>query len=315
MSDSADRTPVPPTTRPSFRDVITALRPSQWTKNLIVLAAFFFAFWDRARPQPLAVSDLLIVVPAMLLFCLTSSSIYLLNDIRDVEADRAHPLKRFRPIAAGRLSPALAGWISTGLLVLSAAGSWILSPRFFLVIAAYIVLQAAYTFWLKRIALVDIIVIASGFVLRAIAGAVVLKDVTISPWLLLCAFLLALFLALCKRRQEKVSADDDAAPLQRASLAVYHERLLDVLIGITSAVTIASYSIYTLWPGTVEKFGTHALGFTIPFVIFGIFRYLDLVYRHSEGERPEKVLLKDGPLLVNLVLYGLVLFIIFHFKM
>ena len=314
MSNSSDRTPVPPTTRTSLRDVITALRPNQWTKNLIVPAAFFFAFWDRARPQPLAVSDLLIVVPAMLLFCMTSSGIYLLNDIRDIKADRTHPLKRFRPIAAGRLSTALAGWLSVVLLVLAFAGAWFLSPRFFLVIVGYVVLQIAYTFWLKRIALVDIIVIASGFVLRAIAGAVVLKDVTISPWLLLCTFLLALFLALCKRRQEKVSVADTAALLQRESLAGYRERLLDVLIGITGAVTIASYAIYTLWPGTVDKFGTHALGFTIPFVIFGIFRYLDLVYRHAEGERPERILLKDIPLLVNIILYGLVLFVIFHFK-
>jgi len=150
-------------------------------------------------------------------------------------------------------------------------------------------------------------------VLRAIAGAVVLPDVTISPWLLLCTFLLALFLALCKRRQEKVTIDT-AAPLPRASLASYHERLLDVLIMISSAVTIAAYSIYTFWPGTVEKFGTHALGFTIPFVIFGIFRYLYLVYRHAEGERPEKVLLRDAPLLINLLLYGISLIVIFHLK-
>jgi 4-hydroxybenzoate polyprenyltransferase len=223
-------------------------------------------------------------------------------------------LKQYRPIAAGRISPVLAGWLSALLLGVSAFGAWFLSHRFSLILVGYILLQIVYTFWLKRFALIDILVIASGFVLRAIAGAWVLNDVTISPWLLLCTFLLALFLALCKRRQEKTAADDKTVSLQRASLASYDERLLDILIGTSSAVTILSYSIYTLWPATVAKFGTRGLGFTIPFVIFGIFRYLYLVYRHDQGERPEKVLLKDGPLLINLVLYGIAIVLIFTLK-
>jgi hypothetical protein len=146
------------------------------------------------------------------------------------------------------------------------------------------------------------------------AGAVVLKDVAISPWLLLCTFLLALFLGLCKRRHEKLLLDDAAGSEHRASLGDYDERLLDLLIAIASSATIISYAIYTLWPETVQKFGTNKLGFTIPFVVFGVFRYLDLVYRHEKGGQPEKILLTDIPLLADLALYGLSIAAIFLLK-
>jgi 4-hydroxybenzoate polyprenyltransferase len=177
-----------------------------------------------------------------------------------------------------------------------------LSPALGLVCSTYVVLQLLYSFGLKRAALIDLFVIATGFVLRALAGAVVI-NVTISPWLLLCTLLLALFLALCKRRHEKVVLND-LQDETRPSLEKYDERLLDQLIGIVSSATIVSYALYTLWPDTVEKFGTARLGFTIPFVIFGLFRYLDLVYRHEKGDRPEKILLTDLPLIIDLLLYG-----------
>jgi 4-hydroxybenzoate polyprenyltransferase len=167
-----------------------------------------------------------------------------------------------------------------------------------------------YKVALKRVALVDVFVIALGFVLRAVAGAVVLA-VAISPWLLLCAFLLALFLALCKRRHEKVLVSDTTV---RESLDAYNAHLLDLLISITAAATIVVYAIYTLSPETCQKFQTHGLGFTIPFVMFGIFRYLDLVYRHEKGERPEKILLTDIPILVNLALYALCTALVFLFR-
>ncbi len=284
-----------------------ALRPNQWTKNGVLLAAFIFGYWDQSQQVALGPS-LMRIIPGLLLFCLASSSVYLVNDVRDVANDRAHPTKRFRPIAAGRVSIPAALTTALILLAFVLANAWMLSPRFLAVVAGYLVLQIVYSFILKQVALVDIFVIACGFVLRAIAGAVV-TNVTISPWLLLCTFLLALFLALCKRRHEKiVLADNDAE--SRASLSKYDTQLLNQLIAIVSSATIVSYALYTLWPETVEKFDTSMLGFTIPFVMFGIFRYLDLVYRHEKGDRPEKILLTDIPLLVDIALYGVCVIVI-----
>jgi 4-hydroxybenzoate polyprenyltransferase len=284
------------------------LRPSQWTKNGVVLAAYFFALWDRhqALPRDAAGKALL----AALLFCLVSSGVYVFNDIRDVRADRDHPLKRFRPIAAGRVPLPLAAGASLALLAAGIAGGFLLAPAFGGTLTGYVALQLAYSFWLKQVALVDSLVIAAGFVLRAIGGAVALHLV-ISPWLLLCTFLLALFLALCKRRHEKLLLDDETAGRHRPSLDRYDARLLDQLIAIVSAATLVSYSIYTLWPDTVAKFGSARLGFSIPFVVFGIFRYLDLVYRHEQGGRPERILLTDIPILVNLLLYAAAIAVVF----
>lgn len=287
------------------------MRPQQWTKNAIVLAAFVFAFWDEAQELTLR-SGLIRVIPAMLIFCLVSSGIYLINDIRDIESDRSHPTKRYRPIAAGKISIKMAGIVAAILLTTSLIGAWFLSPIFLLVIGTYITMQIVYSAGLKHIALIDVFVIATGFVLRAIAGAVVL-NVQISPWLLICTFILALFLALCKRRHEIISLKSDDTT-QRQSLNSYDARLLDQLISISAGAAIVFYSIYTLWPDTVEKFGTHALGFTIPFVIFGIFRYLDLAYRQEKGDRPDKILLTDIPILVTVILYGVSVIAIFLLK-
>lgn len=275
---------------------------------MVVLAAFFFAFWDPDQALELGES-LLRVIPAAVIFCLVSSGIYQINDIKDRDADRAHPLKKNRPIAAGEVSIRTASCISAGLLALGCAGAWCLTPQFLIVIIGYISVQLAYTFWLKRVALVDVLVISSGFVLRAIAGAIVL-DVIISAWLLLCTFFLAIFLALCKRRHEKILLHDLAGN-HRPSLDSYDEKLTDMLIGIISSATIVCYSMYTLSQSTMDKFGTDKLGFTIPFVVFGIFRYLDLAYRHGKAGRPEKVLLTDIPILVNLALYCIAAVLIF----
>jgi 4-hydroxybenzoate polyprenyltransferase len=278
-----------------------------------VLAAFFFAYWDVTRETTLDTGSFLKAVGAAALFCVVSSAIYVINDIRDAPADRKHPKKKNRPVAAGRVSTSVAWPLAIGLLAGGLACSWPLSRSFFAVVVAYTCIQAAYNFGLKQVALLDIMVIAAGFVLRAIAGAVVLEGVVISPWLLLCTFLLALFLALCKRRQEKILTkftDGD----HRKNLGRYDQYLLDQLISTIAGATIVCYSLYTLWPDTVGKFNTHNLGFTIPFVIFGLFRYLDLVYRHKRGERPEKILLTDAPTLVNLLLYVLALFVIFAIK-
>ncbi len=282
------------------------LRPNQWTKNALVLAAFIFALGDRQ--QAVSLASLWTVIEAALLFCLLSSGVYIVNDIRDVELDRSHPIKRRRPIAAGEVSVLEAGLTSIVLIVVGLAGCIWVSMDLFVVACGYVALQLAYSIWLKRVVLLDLFAIAAGFVLRAVAGAVVLK-VLISPWLLLCTLLLALFLALCKRRHEKVVLTDLHAET-RPSLASYNEQLLDQLIAIVSAATIVSYALYTLWPDTVKKFGTTHMGFTIPFVLFGLFRYLDLVYRHEQGDRPEKILLTDIPLIVDLVLYAVCVLII-----
>ncbi len=278
------------------------MRPEQWTKNGLVLATFFFAYWDpqqHLREQglrPFAIS-----AAAAALFCLVSSGIYALNDWRDRVADRLHPVKRFRPVASGEIKPKTALAMAAGLLAAGILGS-LFSLSLCAVLSAYALLQLLYTFRLKHIPLVDVFVIASGFVLRAIAGAAVLSA-RISPWLLLCTFLLALFLALCKRRQEKVTRSEHE---QRHSVRVYSTQLLDSLIAITAAATIVSYSLYTLSPDTVARFRTSLLGLTIPLVIFGVFRYLHLVYSARAGERPEQVLLTDKAIIATIVLYGLI---------
>lgn len=284
--------------------LLRSLRPKQWTKNAVVLAALVFAFGDAS--QGLAhdkwPAALLAALAATGLFCLASSAVYLLNDLRDRDQDRLHPVKKFRPLASGEMSPAEAWGTAAALLAVSLAGAWLLDADFLVVLGGYLLLQAAYTAGLKRVALLDIFLIAVGFVLRALAGAVVLH-VTISPWLLLCTLLLALFLALCKRRHELVALQGGEGAT-RHSLRQYDRGLLDVLIPMTGAAALVSYSVYTLWPETVAKFGTTRLAFTIPLVAFGLFRYLDLVYRREEGGRPEQLLLTDPPLLATVALYG-----------
>lgn len=283
----------------SVRTLARLLRARHWTKNAVVFAAFVFALGDRN--QDLAAWELWKVCLAALAFSLVSSAVYIFNDWRDAPQDRQHPIKRHRPLASGAVEVAPALGVAAGLLVLGLGGAWRLGTGLLAVIGGYLALQIVYTLWLKRIALVDVIVISMGFVLRALAGAVVIH-VVISPWLLLCAMLLALFLGLCKRRHEKVSL---AGQGTRVALGAYDARLLDQLISVTAAASLVCYSIYTLWPETVDKFGTPWLAATIPFVVFGLFRYMDLVYRQEKGDRPEQILLTDGPLMADVALYGL----------
>jgi 4-hydroxybenzoate polyprenyltransferase len=274
------------------------LRVNQWTKNGVVFAAFFFALGDHN--QNLSVWLFWKVALAALAFAFVSSGIYILNDLRDAPKDRLHPVKRLRPIASGEVRPPATLAVSALMLVAGLWGSWQIAPRLFAVTAAYFAMQLAYTFGLKTVSLLDVMIIAAGFVLRAIAGARAI-DVPISPWLLVCTFFLALFLALCKRRHEKLSLDGQGT---RAALDGYDAKLLDLLVAVSAGATIVVYSIYTLWPDTVAKFGTNRLAATIPFVVFGVFRYLDLAYRHDRGERPERVLLTDLPLLADIALFG-----------
>jgi len=289
------------------KELILALRPKQWTKNAIVFAPFIFALGDSS--QQIARSDFVVVLLAAFCFCLVSSGIYMINDVRDIESDRKHPQKKHRPIAAGRVSRRLAITVGIELILGGIVLGYLLPGRPDLVLGAYVVVQLAYTLFLKQLAMIDLIVIAAGFVLRAIAGAVVI-EAEISPWLLVCTFLLALFLALCKRRQEFVRTDAGRGHQTRKSLAHYDERLLDQLIVMIASATLVCYTIYTLAPETVEKFGTSNLGFTLPFVLYGLFRYLYLVYCLDRGEQPEQVLLTDVPMIVNICLYGICVLII-----
>ena len=226
---------------------------------------------------------------------------YLVNDVMDRDTDRHHPTKRRRPIAAGDLSPSTAIGIAIGMAVVSLAGAATLGQPFLLVAAAYLGLQTAYSGPLKHMVIIDVLTIAIGFVIRAVAGAVVL-DVAISRWLLVCMILLALFLALAKRRHELVLLAGDAAG-HRPILGEYSAYLLDQMIAVVTASTLIAYIFYTISPETEQKFGTPWLGLTIPFPLYGIFRYLYLVHQREGGGSPSDMLLNDRPLLVCVMLW------------
>jgi len=294
----------------SWRDWISLLRPAQWTKNGMVLVAYFFARWDPGqRARALGHQPFLIALLALADFCLLASGVYILNDVLDRGADARHPVKCLRPIAAGKIAPSAALLLAAALLGVSVAGAWLLHPNFGWVVTGYLLLQVGYSCKLKQVAILDVFMIALGFVLRAIAGAAVI-DVRISPWLLLCTFLLALFLALCKRRHEKVLLDGDGER-HREALAGYDRYLLDLQIAVTASATLVCYAMYTLSEETVRRFGTNRLGFTIPFVVFGLFRYLELVYRHDGGGRPEQTLLTDRVLIGTMILFLLTALAVF----
>ena len=276
--------------------LIRSMRPRQWLKNGVLLAALVFA------QQGDRLGSLLRALAALALFSLLASAVYLFNDLLDRERDRVHPTKRNRPIAAGTLSPLVAGVAALVLAAGSVGLSFLLAPRFGIVALAYLALQIVYSTWLKHVVLLDVFAIAAGFVLRVVAGALVIA-VPISNWLYLCTLLLALFLACAKRRAELLAFGDGDPAHHRRSLAHYSVDLLDQMIGILAACTILAYSLYTLSPETQAKFGTDALKYTIPFVIFGLFRYLYLVHQRNQGESPEKVLLTDAPLLIDIGLF------------
>ena len=260
------------------------MRPRQWVKNLFVFAGLIFA-------QKLLTPLTIVAIAAFVIFCALSGAVYLLNDVADRDQDRLHPRKRERPIAAGRLSVPGALVAALALIVLALGSSLLISPRFTLVTAAYVVLLTLYSAWLKHLVIVDVLVVAVGFVLRAVAGAVAI-DVEISGWLLICTILIALFLALGKRRHEYLTLGDTAAT-HRPILAEYSAALLDQMIAVVTASTVTAYALYTMSPETVAKFHTHLLPVTLPFVIYGIFRYLYLLYRRQLGGNPSELFLNE----------------------
>ena len=281
--------------------LLAALRPHQWTKNLLVFAALVFA---KKFLGPEAGHFIFLSVAAFAVFCAASSACYLLNDVVDAEADRRHPLKRLRPVASGALPASRALGAAALLAAAAAAAGLALGVPFAAMVIAYLALQVAYSLVLKHVVILDVLSIAASFVLRAGAGALVI-GVEFSHWLLICAALLALFLALAKRRHELVEVED--APNHRRSLADYTPQMLDQMIAVVTASTLMAYTLYTIDRETVAKLsGTDNLKFTIPFVLYGIFRYLYLVYSRREGGNPSRHFLTDMPLLINVFLYALV---------
>ena len=288
-----------------LRQLLVSMRPHQWTKNLFVLAPLAFA-------QRLYDLDGFVAASSgFMVFCLVSSSVYLINDLLDVERDRKHPVKSERPLAAGALSSRLAIVAAVVCLLAGVGWAFILSTGFGLVVGVYIFTMAGYSVFLKNVVILDVLIVAVGFVLRAIAGAVVI-DEPFSSWLLICTLLLALFLALAKRRQELTLLAGQASEHRRI-LGEYSPYLLDQMIAVVTASTLVSYALYTLAPETVERLGTDRLVWTLPFVLYGIFRYLYLVHQREEGGNPTRVLLNDRPILVTVALWAAtVVALIYH---
>jgi 4-hydroxybenzoate polyprenyltransferase len=270
--------------------VLVSLRPRQWVKNLFVFAGLVFS-------QELFTGALWVALAAFAIFCLLSGAMYLLNDVADRERDRLHPTKRLRPIASGRLGAGLATGLALGLIALGLGGACLIARPFAAAAAAYVLLLAAYSVWLKHLVIADVLTVAVGFVLRAMAGALAIQ-VAISGWLVICTLLIALFLALGKRRHEYLTLGEQARR-HRPILAEYSAGLLDQMIAVVTASTVTAYALYTMSPETVAKFHTPLLPVTLPFVLYGIFRYLYLLYRRELGGNPSELFLNDRPLLLN----------------
>lgn len=272
------------------------MRPEQWTKNLLVLAGV--AFGGRlVDPGAVAVAG-----AAFVIFCALSGAVYLFNDVADREADQSHPLKRERPIASGRLPATTA--VTAGIVFGAAAvaAAFAIGVQFGAVATAYLAALLAYSVALKHMVIIDVLMIAAGFVLRAVAGALAVQ-VPISHWLLVCTTLLALFLALSKRRHELVLLADGATDHRRI-LEEYSPYLLDQMIGVVTSSTLIAYTVYATSADTAERLGTGKLGLTIPFVLYGIFRYLYLVHQKRGGGSPAAMLLTDRPLLGCVALWA-----------
>ena len=279
-----------------FVEILRSLRPQQWIKNLAIFAALVFS---RNFDVP---SLVLRTAAAFVAFCFISSSHYIFNDLMDLEEDKLHPVKSKRPLASGRLKkgPAVAA-----MLVLGAAGlglaAWLSLPFLFLGLG-YIAIQVLYSVRLKHVVILDIFVIAAGFVIRVVAGGLVIR-VSISSWLLICTMLLSLFLAMGKRRHELVILEG-AAPNHRPILKEYNIVFLDQMISVVTASTLVAYCLYTISDETIAKLGTRSMIWTVPFVLYGIFRYLYLIHLKSEGGSPEHLIIKDKPLLLDIFLWG-----------
>jgi 4-hydroxybenzoate polyprenyltransferase len=288
-----------------LRALIVSLRPAQWSKNLFVLAPLVFA---ESLFDPALLARALI---AFAVWSAAASAVYLLNDLRDREKDRLHPLKRLRPIATGALPAGVAGGVAALLAAGALLGAIYLGTRFTIILLIYLATNVLYSFLLKNVVIVDVMAVAFNYVLRVEGGAAAI-GVKVSTWILLCTIFVALFLAFSKRRHELLLLSERAAD-QRQVLVHYGPTFLDQMINVVTASTLLCYALYTLAPETVEKFGTTALIYTLPFVLFGIFRYLYLVYQVSNPRNPTEAILRDFPSVLNVVLWGLAVIAVIYF--
>jgi 4-hydroxybenzoate polyprenyltransferase len=289
--------------------LLRTLRPDQWIKNLVLFAGLIFA-GGLTDPELIGLA-----ISGFIVFCMLSGAVYVINDMVDLESDRKHPEKRIRPLASGELSMALAATVAVGAAAGGLAWAYSIHMTFGHVSLGYLLLNVLYSLILRRMVILDVMSIAIGFVLRAAASVEVLRvaapDTELSPWLLICTFFLALFLGLGKRRAESISLGGDAGG-HRAALDHYPIVFVDGLIGIVTASTVISYSIYTIWPGTVQKIGSADLVYTIPFVVYGLFRYLFLVLAGDGGAKPSKALTSDTHLAIAVVLWvGVVICVLY----
>ena len=294
--------------------ILQLIRPPQWSKNIVVFAAVLFSPAKVVLQNP---EVLWVVLQGFFAFCLLSSGVYAFNDLFDLEADRNHPRKKNRPVASGRVSP-FAAWmvamVSAGIGMLWA---FALNSYFGWIAAAYLATNIGYTVGLKRVVILDVLLLSAGFVYRAVGGVALIRpfltDVYLSYWLVLCAFLLSLFLALAKRRHE-IAILGEAAATHRASLANYSLTFIDQMLATLAGATIVAYSLYTISDDTVARYGTRNLFWTLPFVVYGLFRYLYLIYHRKEGGDPSSLLVRDRAILIAVVLWGLVSATIVYFR-
>jgi 4-hydroxybenzoate polyprenyltransferase len=282
--------------------VTRAMRPAQWLKNGVVFAGLVFG-GKLLQPASVATATL-----TALAFCLLSSGFYLVNDVRDRDADRLHPVKRLRPVPAGELATRTAGLVGVILVVAAMVASALLSWSLLLIFVAYAGLMTAYNLGVKEIAILDVFAIAAGFVLRAVAGAIAV-EVSISPWLLVCTMLLALLIGFGKRRQELVALENASG--HRRNLSVYNQAMLDQSVAVTAAGTLIAYAVYTFDSESAQYH--HRMMFTIPIVAYGVFRYLYLLYLGGKGGAPETMLLTDRPLLASVAAWAAVSAFLFYF--
>lgn len=280
------------------------MRPRQWPKNGFVFVALFF---DRKLTDADSLARTFV---AFILLCAMSSAVYILNDLVDIDNDRRHPTKRNRPLPAGTLSPSIAKAAALMLALSSLFAGFYLSTGFGYILLFYLVSQIAYSFWLKREVLLDISVVATGFVLRIAAGVTVIEVERFSPWLYVFGAFLALFMVLGKRRQELTLLGQDAGN-HRSILEEYSLDLIDRLIGIVTTSAIVAYSLYTFLAEGVPE--NHAMMLTIPFLIYGIFRYMYLIHVRHEGGAPEEILLRDRPMQATMILFVIVAFISLYY--
>jgi 4-hydroxybenzoate polyprenyltransferase len=280
------------------------MRPLQWIKNLFLFAALIFAIHLRN------IDDVVKVFGGFILFSLCTSAVYLFNDITDLEKDKLHPLKSKRPLPAGKLSVGTAQAVSLLLASAGLLGGYFLNREFAVILLVYIIINVLYSLKLKDVVILDVMTIAAGFVLRVIGGAVLI-NVQSSEWLIICTLLLSLFLGFSKRRHELLILESQANT-HRSVLQHYSPYFLDQMIGIVTASTVMSYTLYTISPETIQKFGSNHLIYTVPFVLYGIFRYLYLMHKKEEGGNPTKIALTDRPLLINIVVWIIIVTVIIY---